>query len=175
VLGAIKDEHLARHGLGRDQIRVLRHVSRAVDLARVVDPLHDVDPRLARRQRVPAQLAPFVVVRAAVEHVRAGTPGARGDLHGRDLEVVRCLAGGVRSEQQAVRRVGFIWGPERAAWRAHVCISPVVDRGEPRHSEMGQRKKRRTILCPGTIDRLNSASQAHALSSDHTGMGHSSS
>ena len=98
MFGAIKDEHLARHGLGRDQIRVLGHVSRAVDLARVVDPLHDVDPRLARRQRVPAQLAPFVVVRATVEHVGAGTPGARGYLHGCDLKVVRRLAGGVRSE-----------------------------------------------------------------------------
>ena len=137
MLGAIKDEHLARHGLGRDHIRVLRHVSCAVDLARVVDPLHDVDPRLARRQRVSAQLAPFVVVRAAIEHVRAGTSGARGDLHGCDLEVVRRLAGGVRSEQQAVRRVGFIWGPGRSAWRAYVCISPVVGRGEPKHGEMG--------------------------------------
>ena len=121
MLGAVKDEHLARYGLGRDQVRVLRHVSRAVDLARVVDPLHDVDPRLARGERVPAELAPLVVVRAAVEHVRAW-PAARGDLHGRDLQVVRCLAGRVRAEQQAVNRVGFVGGPGsvKCGVRTHV-------------------------------------------------------
>jgi hypothetical protein len=114
MLGAIKDEHLARHGLGRDQVRVLRHVPRAVDLARMVDSLHDVDARLARGERVPAELAPLVVVCTAVEHVRA-RPGPRGDLHRRDLQIVRCLAGRVRAEQQAVRRVGFVWRPGSVA------------------------------------------------------------
>ena len=84
VFGPIKDEHLARDGLGGDQVWVLRHVTRAIDLARVVDPLHDVDARLARGQRVPAELPTLIVVRATVEDVRAW-PGARGDLHGRDL------------------------------------------------------------------------------------------
>ena len=108
MLGAVEDEHLARDGLGRDQVRVLWHVARAVHLACVVDPLHDVDARLARGERVSAELAPLVVVRAAVEDVRAW-PGARGDLHRRDLQVVRCLTGRVRAEKQAVRRVGLVW------------------------------------------------------------------
>ena len=109
MLGAVEDEHLARDGLGRDQVWVLRHVARTVYFACVVDPLHDVDARLARGKRVSAELAPLVVVRAAVEDVCAW-PGARGDLHRRDLQVVRCLAGRVRAKEQAVRRVGLVWG-----------------------------------------------------------------
>jgi hypothetical protein len=50
----------------------------------VIDPLDDVDARLARGERVSAELAPLIVVRAAVEYVRAW-PGPRGDLHRRDL------------------------------------------------------------------------------------------
>src|SRR6266851_530002 len=37
------------------------------------------------------------------------------------------------------------------------------------------RKKGRTILCPGTIGKLGSASRVHALSSDRKDMEHSSS
>jgi hypothetical protein len=107
VLCAIKDEHLARHGLGRDQVWVLRHVARAVDLPSMVYPLHDVDACLRRRQRMPAELAALLVVRATVEHVRA-RPGARWDLHGRDLEVVCRLPGRVGAYEQAVGRVRFV-------------------------------------------------------------------
>ena len=164
MLGAIKDEDLARHGLGRDHVRVLRHVPRAVDLARVVDPLHDVDARLARGERVSAELAPLVVVRAAVEHVRTW-PGPRRDLHRRDLQVVRCLAGRVRAEQQAVRRVGFVCGA------VGVGCTPVIGRGGPKEErDMGH-----TFLCPGTIGKSGSANRVHELSSDRTDMGHSSS
>ena len=84
MLGPVKDEHLARHGFCGYHIGVLRHVARAVDLALMVDFLHDVDARLARGQRVPAQLAALVVVRAAVEDVCAWS-GTRGDLHRGDL------------------------------------------------------------------------------------------
>ena len=112
MLRAIKDEHLARHRLGRDQVRVLRHVARAVDLPGMVYPLHDIDARLCRRQRVPAELAALLVVRPAVEHVRT-RPGARWDLHGRDLEVVSRLSGRVGAQQQAVGRVGLVGGAAR--------------------------------------------------------------
>jgi hypothetical protein len=47
MLGTVKDEHLARDGFCGYQIRVLGHVARAVDLALMVDLLHDVDARLA--------------------------------------------------------------------------------------------------------------------------------
>jgi hypothetical protein len=94
VLRTIKDEHLARYGLGRDQVWVLWHVARAVDLPGVVDPLYDVDARLCRRQRVSAEFATLLVIRAAVEHVRP-SPGARWNMHRRDLEVVCRLPGRV--------------------------------------------------------------------------------
>jgi len=48
MLRAIKDEHLTRDGLRCDQIRVLRHVARAVDLSIVVNFLSDLDARLWR-------------------------------------------------------------------------------------------------------------------------------
>jgi hypothetical protein len=98
VLRPVEHEHVARDGLSRDQVRVLRHVARAVDLARMVDALHDADARLCRRERVPAELAALLVVRAAVEDVRA-CAAAGGDLHRCDLQVVRCLAGRVRAEK----------------------------------------------------------------------------
>jgi hypothetical protein len=47
MLGTVKDEHLARDGFCGYHIGVLRHVARAVDLALMVDFLHDVDTRLA--------------------------------------------------------------------------------------------------------------------------------
>lgn len=87
MLGPVKDEHLARDGFRGYQIGVLGHVARAVDLALVVDLLHDVDARLARGKRVAAQLAALVIVRAAIEDVCAWS-GARGDLHRGDLQVV---------------------------------------------------------------------------------------
>lgn len=95
---AVEHEHVARDGLGRDEVRVLRHVARAVDLALVVDPLHHPDARLRRGERVPAELAALLVVRAAVEDVRARSAAGR-DLHRGDLEVVGCLAGRVRAEK----------------------------------------------------------------------------
>jgi hypothetical protein len=45
---AIKDEHLAADGLGRDHVGFLGHVAGAVDLALVVDPLDDGDARCGR-------------------------------------------------------------------------------------------------------------------------------
>jgi hypothetical protein len=38
------------------------------------------------------------------------------------LQVVRCLAGRVCAKQQAVRRVGFVWGP------VGVACTPVIGR-----------------------------------------------
>jgi hypothetical protein len=127
VLRAVEHEHLAVDRLRREQVRVLRHVPRAVDLARVVDALHDLH---APRERVPAQLATRVVVRAPVEHVRAPPTGAQGDLHGRDLQVVACLPGCVRAEEDAVRAVRLVGvsecsrsvGCEYKVGRAHIRL-----------------------------------------------------
>ena len=45
MLCAIEDEYFPRDGLGRDQVWVLRHVARTVDLALVVDALNYLDAR----------------------------------------------------------------------------------------------------------------------------------
>jgi hypothetical protein len=127
VLRAVEHEHLAADRLGGEQVRVLRHVPRAVDLARVVDALHDLH---APRERVAPQLAARVVVRAPVEHVRATPAGAQGDLHGRDLQVVACLSGCVRAEEDAVRAVRLVGmseccrsvGCEYKVGRAHIRL-----------------------------------------------------
>ena len=148
MLRPVEHEYVARDGLGRDQVRVLRHVARAVDLARMVDALHDADARLCRRERVCAELAALLVVRAAVEDVRA-CPAASRDLHRRNLQVVRRLAGRVRAEKQAVDRVRLVGG---TGWGRGIRL---------RLSAGGVR---RTILCLGTIGRSGLASQAHELS-----------
>ncbi len=150
MLRPVEHEHVARDGLGRDQVRILRHVARAVDLARVVDPLHDADARLRRGERVPAELAALLVVRATIEDIRARSVAGR-DLHRRDLEVVGRLAGRVRAEKQAVDRVGLVGGTELGEGGG---ISPRRERAGAR----------RTILCLGTTGRSGSASQAHELS-----------
>jgi hypothetical protein len=49
VLRAIKDVNLARNRLCSNEIRVLRHVTRPVNLARMIDPLDDFKPRWVRR------------------------------------------------------------------------------------------------------------------------------
>ncbi len=53
VLRPVPHEHLPRDGARRDEVGVLRHVPRAVDLARVVDALRDLYARLGR-EGVPA-------------------------------------------------------------------------------------------------------------------------
>ena len=62
MLRPIEHKHLPTDRLRRDQVRVLRHVPRAVHLPVVVDALHDLDARRGRK-RVPAELAALVVVR----------------------------------------------------------------------------------------------------------------
>lgn len=45
VFRPVKNIDLASHSLGRDQIRLLRHISRSVDFAIVIDGLLDCDSR----------------------------------------------------------------------------------------------------------------------------------
>lgn len=59
------------------------------------------------------EFAGFVVVVVAGEGVgvRVGGWGeAFGEVDGGDLEVVVALAGGVGADQEAVDRVGLVWG-----------------------------------------------------------------
>ena len=57
----IEYEHFARHRLGSDQVGVLGHIPRAVDLTRMVDPLSDLHPRLCR-DGMATEFTAFVVV-----------------------------------------------------------------------------------------------------------------
>ena len=101
--------------LRREQVGVLWHVPRAVDLALVVYALRDVDTRLLRRgrERVAPELAALVIVIRAVEHV-ARRARAFGEVHFGDLEVIRGLARGMRPEEEAVDRVGLVcWSAYR--------------------------------------------------------------
>ena len=76
----------------------------------MVDLLSDLNARLWG-QRVPTELAPLVIVVAAVEAVGRAARVAFWEVHLSDLEVVLRLPGGVGAEQQAVDRVGLIRGP----------------------------------------------------------------
>lgn len=103
---AIEDQHIPTDRLGSNQVRILGHVARPVDLAVMVDLLDDLDARCGG-DGVPAQLPALVVIRVAIELVRVGA-SALGDLDCGYLEVVLRLAGGVRAEEEAVGSVWFI-------------------------------------------------------------------
>ena len=59
---------------------------------------------------MPAELAAGGVVGRAVEDVGGGGGGALGEVDFGDLEVVGGLAGGVRTEEDAVDGVGLVGG-----------------------------------------------------------------
>lgn len=107
VLRSIKDKHLSRYRFRSDQIWILRHVTRPVHFARMVDFLYDLDPRLGRNS-VSAEFATLVIVVAAIDLVCRGAITLRY-MNGGDLEVVLCLARGVRAEKQSVDGVGLVW------------------------------------------------------------------
>lgn len=106
MLRPIKNQHLASDGFCRDQVRILRHVPRTVDLAGMIDFLGYLNARCGW-DGVPTQLSSFVVIVAAVEFVSAR---AFRDLNGSDLKVVLCLTGGVCAQEETmslVRLVGW--------------------------------------------------------------------
>ena len=103
----VKHEHFARNGLRRYQVGVLRHVSCAVDFARMIDSLNYLEAGLGR-ETVASQLAAFIVVGSAVETVCG--PVAPWEVDRRDLEVVLGLAGGVCTEEETVYSIRFIGG-----------------------------------------------------------------
>lgn len=102
MLRPIKNEHLSRDSFCREQIRVLRHIPRTVDLSIVIEFLDDLDAGL-RRDGVSTELTTLLVVVVAVKFFVAF-----GDLDICDLEIVLGLAGGVGSKEEAVGCVGLI-------------------------------------------------------------------
>ena len=104
----IKDKHVAADGLGGQHVRVLGHVPRAVDLAGVVDALHDAHAR-GSGQCMSPELSTRIVIIAVVESVCAWTATFR-DIDLGNLEVVGCLCGRVRAEKYAMSCVWLIRG-----------------------------------------------------------------
>ena len=140
----VKHEHFARNGLRRNQVGVLRHVSRAVDFARMIDSLNYLEAGLGR-ETVASQLAAFIVVVAPVKLVSGGTFIALRKVHSRDLEVILRLARRMRSEQQSVDSVWFVRG-------SMLCQTS---------GQCGDEYVVLTTLCQGTIDTSDSASPRH--------------
>lgn len=98
MLCTIEDQYFPRHGFGCNQIWILRHVSRTVDLSVMVDFLDDLYP-WCRGKCVATQFAAFIVIVSPIKFI--GTRCwvvAFGDLDGRNLEVVLCLSRFVRSK-----------------------------------------------------------------------------
>ena len=102
----IKDKYLSRYRFRRDQVWILRHVTRPVHFARMVDFLYDLDPRLGW-DGVSAEFATLVIVVTPIELVCQGAVALRY-MNGGDLEVVLCLARSVRAEKQSVDGVGLV-------------------------------------------------------------------
>mmetsp|Transcript_51567 Transcript_51567/g.133957 ORF Transcript_51567/g.133957 Transcript_51567/m.133957 type:complete len:209 (-) Transcript_51567:13-639(-) len=100
VLRPIKNVDLRRHRLGRDEVRVLRHVARAVDLTVVIDLLGDLDFGVCTTKS--ARLAPFIVVFASI-HLGI----LIGQLCLSDHEVILLSVCGVRAEYEAMDGIVF--------------------------------------------------------------------
>ena len=69
VLRPVEHKHLTRDSLSRDEVGILGHVPRAVDLPGVVDLLNDLYPGL-RWERMASELPPVIVVVCTVKFVR---------------------------------------------------------------------------------------------------------
>ncbi len=107
MLRPIKNQDFARDRFGGDQVWVLGHVPRAVDLALVVDALYDLYAGL-RGKGVATQLATLIVVVTPVEAVGGGTVITFWKVDGGDLKVVLGLSGRVGTEQDTVYGVRLI-------------------------------------------------------------------
>ena len=110
MLCAIKDVNLAGNSLRRDEVRILGHITRPVDLALVVDFLDNVDTRLWR-DGMATELAALVIVVRPVEFICGGAIITLREVYFGNLEVVLGLAGRVRAEQEAMDCVGLVRWP----------------------------------------------------------------
>ena len=107
VLGAVPDHSAAVGAHGGHHVRVLRLVARLVDLARVVDLLHDRQldlhgRRLLRARRPAAVASNFFALLIVVGRVRCD---GVWDLDLCELEVVGDVVAGVRADEESVHGV----------------------------------------------------------------------
>ena len=109
MLRPIKNQHFPRNSLRRNQVRILGHIPRPINLPCMVDLLYNLDAR-GRGDRMSPQFPTLVIVICTIELVCPRPACARiafGDVDGGDLEVVLCLAGCVCPEEETVGCVGF--------------------------------------------------------------------
>ena len=107
MLCSIKDKYFSSYRFCGDQVWILRHITRPVHFACMIDFLYDLDARLGW-DSVSAEFATFVVVVAAIKFVCQGAI-ALWYMDGGDLKVILSLARRVRTEKQSVDSVGLVW------------------------------------------------------------------
>lgn len=110
MLRPVEDEHFTGDRFGGNEVRVLRHITRPVHFALMIDFLDNLDAGLGR-DCVTTELAPLVIVICTVEPICRPAVVALRKVYGGDLEVVLCLPGRVRPEKQPVDSVGLVRRP----------------------------------------------------------------
>lgn len=142
----VENQHLSSNGLGRNQVWVLGHIPSPVDFPGMVDLLDNLDAG-RRGDGVAPKLAALIIVVPPIELICAtGDVIAFGNLHGRYLQVILGLAGGVGAEEEPMGGVGFVCGSGCFKMRDSISVG----------------MKERTIRYRGTIGMLGWANRAHA-------------
>ena len=128
MLRPIPDKDVSRDRPRSNKIRVLGHVSRTIDFARVVDSLCNLDARgrcSGGWESVPTEFTTFIVVRVSVESIgRVNDGGGRvcvafREVHGCDLKVVLRLTGRVCTKEETMDCVWLV------GWSS-LCISMAI-------------------------------------------------
>lgn len=107
----IKNEDISHHRFRGNQVWILGHVPRSVDLPIMVDFLDDLYPG-CRWKVVAAQFPPFIVIVCPVKFIRSSCriiPFRY--LHGGNLQVILRLSRCMGTQQEAMRCVWLLWVP----------------------------------------------------------------
>lgn len=91
MLGPVKHEDFPGDGLRCDEVGVLRHIPCAVDLARMIDLLCDLNARLCW-DAVATQFTPLVIIICTVQSIRRPAVIPFRQLRSGYLKVVLSLA-----------------------------------------------------------------------------------
>ena len=78
----------------------------------MIDPLCHFDSGL-NGDTVSPEFSTFIVIVPSVEFIGGRRVIAFGEVDGSYLEVILCLTGGVRAEEEAVDGVGLVWRSKR--------------------------------------------------------------
>lgn len=109
MLRPVEDEDFTRYSFRRNQVWVVRHITGAIDFARVVDPLNDLHAGLWGETVAP-ELASFIVVVRSVQPISRRALVALREMNSGNLKVVLRLARRVCAKKDAVDSVGLAGG-----------------------------------------------------------------